>query len=176
MPDFIAAISFADVLGVVLIFGCILMPQLKSIRLILLAELTINAGFCLYYWLLGGQSAFLLSVFSTLHAVVNSIYQRLGKRPTWWVFGLFSAIYITCCILTWTGPMDLLSSSAALFFALSLQQASPTGYRLCTVGKCTSWVIYGLILGAWSSLLANLFTLLSALTALVRNRTASATD
>lgn len=171
MPDFIAAISFADVLGVVLIFGCILMPQLKSIRLILLAELTINAGFCLYYWLLDGRSAALLSIFATAHAVVNVFYQQRGKRPTWWVFGLFSAIYIACGILTWTGPVDLLSTTATLFFALSLQQTTPTGYRLCTVGKCTSWVIYGLILGAWSSLLANLFTLLSALAALVRNRT-----
>lgn len=170
MPDFITAISLADVLGVLLILAGFLMPQLKSIRLILMAELLVNALACVYYLLLNGRSAFVLSIFATLHVVVNFLYQQRGKRPAWWVFGLFSVIYICCGILTWMGPTDLLSISATLFFALSLQQAAPTGYRLCAVGKCTSWIVYCLILGAWGTLLTNLFTLLSALTALLRNR------
>lgn len=170
MPDILSNISITDILGIILIVAGFCMPQLKSIHLILLAELLVNALACVYYLLLNGKSAFVLSIFATLHVVVNFLYQRRGKRPAWWVFGVFAVIYITCGVLTWTGPMDLLSMSASLFFGLALQQSSPTGYRLCAVGKCTSWIIYCFILDAWSTLLTNLFTLLSALAALVRSR------
>ena len=174
MPDFLSATSLANVLGVLLILAGFLMPQLRSIRLILLAELLVNTMACVYYLLLNGRSAFVLSIFATLHVVVNFLYQQRGKRPAWWVFGVFAVIYITCGMLTWTGPMDLLSMSASLFFALSLQQASPTGYRLCAIGKCSSWIVYCLILGAWSTLLTNLINLLSALSALfLRSRAES---
>lgn len=174
MPDYLSALSLADILGVVLILAGFCMPQLKSIRLILVAELLVNALACLYYLLLNGRSAFILSVFATVHVVVNFFYLRRGRRPAWWVFGLFSVIYVICGVVTWAGPIDLLSTAATLFFGLSLQQASPTGYRLCAVGKCSSWIIYCFVLGAWSTLATNLFTLLSALAALVRGRTSKA--
>ena len=170
MPDFIRIISLADVLGVLLILAGFFMPQLKSIRLILIAELLVNAVACVYYLLLNGRSAFMLSIIATLHVFVNYFYQCGCRRPSWWVFGVFTAAYTVCGILTWTGPMDLLSMSATVFFALSLQQTSPAGYRLCAIGKCSSWIVYCLILGAWSTLLTNLINLLSALTAMVRNR------
>lgn len=170
MPDVLSSLTPADLLGVVLIVMGLGIPQLKSIRLIMVAELLVNALACLYFLLLGGQSAFVLSIFATLHVAVNFFYQRQGQKPAWCVFGVFAFIYIACGILTWTGPMDLLSMSATLFFGLSLQQTSPTGYRLCAVGKGLSWIVYCLILGAWPTLLTNLFTLLSALTALIRDR------
>lgn len=170
MLAFLSDLTPVDILGAVLIVMGLGIPQLKSIRLILAAELLVNILACLYYLLLGGRSAFVLSIFATLHVVVNYFYQHQGNRPSWWVFGVFAVIYMICGVLTWTGPMDLLSMSATLFFALSLQQASPTGYRLCAVGKGFSWIVYCLILGAWSTLLTNLFTLLSAVTALIRDR------
>ena len=170
MFAFLSDLTPVDILGAVLIVMGLGIPQLKSIRLILVAELLVNVLACLYYLLLGGRSAFVLSIFATLHVVVNFFYQRRGQRPAWWVFGVFAVIYTACGVLTWTGPIDRLSMSATLFFGLSLQQTAPTGYRLCAVGKGLSWIVYCLILGAWSTLLTNLFTLLSAVTALIRDR------
>ena len=94
MLAFLSDLTPVDILGAVLIVMGLGIPQLKSIRLILVAELLVNILACLYYLLLGGHSAFVLSIFATLHVVVNFFYQRRGQRPAWWVFGIFAVIYM----------------------------------------------------------------------------------
>ena len=162
--------AVAQVLGILTTAIGIAMVQLKDMRLILGAEILVNALAAITYLLLGGTSALWISLFAILHATINILCQRSGKQPPRPVFFIFSPLYILCCLVTWTGPIDLLPAIASVCFSLSVHQPSPTGYRLCVLGKCSSWIVYNLIIGAYTTIFSQLFTILSVFTAFWREK------
>jgi len=162
----------AQVLGACTTIVGFLPAHLTNIRAILAVEIFLNTAATLNFLLLPtALSGFFISVFACVQTVINMLYRSREKKPPIPVCVIFSVIYAACALSTWSGPIDLLPAMAGVCFSLSVHQASPVGYRICSLCKSSSWLVYCFATGAYTLLFSHLFMILSIMIAIVRGRT-----
>lgn len=159
---------FSQVCGFVVFIAAVVSFQLKNIKGALVCQLICNGLGALSYILLDGLSGCGLFLVAVLQSIVYFIFRAMDKKAPLAVAVAFLLAYITCSILTYKTPTDLISAVAALTCALGLAQEKPSAYRAFLLVNGLLWIIYDLNVGAYTMIITHVATALSAGIGIVR--------
>lgn len=160
--------DIAQAISILVALISIVVLQLKSMKGLLIGNLTINALAALAYLLQKGYSAAAIGIIAVVQCIVMYFYNRQNKRPSIPVVLLFIALFISCSAVYYQSLIDILPASAAVLFAISMACKRPLVSRSWIVFNTLTWMVYDILLGAWGGLIMHSVILTSVLVALVR--------
>jgi len=142
--------------------------QTKNIKSVLVCQAAINALGMFSYVLIGGLSGCGIYLVATAQSVIYYVIRSKGREePKWLSPGVVTA-YLLCSVLTFKGWLDLVPMVAAVLCALGISQKKPTNYRILILLNGAVWTVYDVAIGAYAMLAGHMFTVLSALSGIIR--------
>ena len=96
--------------------------QLKSMKGLLIGNITINALAGISYLLLEGYSAAAIGLIAVVQCIVMFFYNTKGVRPHIITVLIFIGLYVACSAVYYQSPVDILSAGAAVTNGLVLRQ------------------------------------------------------
>ena len=120
------------------------------------------------YFLLGGLTGAGISIIAIAQSLAMYIFQRKERETPLWVHVLFLFGYIGCSALYFRQPTDLLSTAAALCFAVSIMQKKPVASRPWFFPNPLIWMVYDLCVRAYGNCVMHGLVFVSAVIALIR--------
>ena len=142
--------------------------QMKSMKGILLGQILANLFSASTYFLLGGFSGAGICLLAIVQAIVMYFYEQKGKTPHLAVIIGFIVLYIACSIVYYKTFIDIFSAVAAVCYAISITQKSPTKARLWYVFNPLFWLIYSLFTRAYANVIMYVCIFVSTAFTLVR--------
>ena len=167
-----------QILGLIVIIGCILNAQLPKRWHMLLGQVFLNILSATNMFLLDqGLAACLPCFVASAHCMANVIRDRKNKPAPLWETIFFCSLYpiawgigFSISISNGTAsPLHLIPLLALAFFILSVLAKNEQLMRLYTLGNSAVYVVYDLIFPN-VAVFAFIFTIISLLIALVRYR------
>ena len=158
----------AQGLGVLTTIIAACMVQFKSVKLILLGQLSTNLLTAISYILLGGLSGGGICLIAIVQSSVMFFYAQKNKKPQWWVLGVFIAAYVSCSVIYYKSPIDIFPAISAVCFAVSITMPTPFLARMWFVFNPISWVVYDIKTRAYGNLLIHAVVFVSTVIALIR--------
>ncbi len=162
------AFLIAQALGPVTTVISIVSSQMKSLKAILLLELAANLLVALTYLLVGGDSGAYICLVACIQTTISFLYTRKGRQCPTALTVVFLCIYIGITIVTYQSPTDILPGLCSVTFALSVVQKNAARYRVYMAINSLLWVVYDLIVGAYSTILTHGLLLISLILAMIR--------
>ena len=142
--------------------------QMKDMKKTLFCQLCCNLFGMLSYVFLGGLSGWGIYLIAAVQSLVLFLYRKAKKEPPKLVSAVFFIAYLLFSLLAFRGARDVVPLVAAMLCALALIQENATRYRLIILLNGAMWIIYDLFLGAYTMLASHIFTVVSALSGIIR--------
>lgn len=166
LPDMTAAFLLAQVFAVIGVVLCIIGPQFKSERHLLMAQIPEGALWAIHFVLMGGFTGAAVNVVNMLRTA-TSLY--LPKK--YHTIAVIAAVIasIIASHLTWSGWHCALPAFAAIFSgyaAMSAHRASTMRFCVMMSGCC--WIYYDLSIHAYLSAACSIFMVISGVIGLYR--------
>ena len=167
-----------QILGIIVIIGCILNAQFPKRWQMLLGQVFLNVISATNMLLLDqGLAACLPCFVAAAHCVANVIRDRKSKPAPLWETVIFCALYpiawgVGFAISVYNGtasPLHLIPLLALAFFIASVLATKEQLMRLFIIGNSAVYVVYDLIFPN-VAVFAFVFTIISALIAILRYR------
>ena len=167
-----------QILGILVIIGCVLNAQLPKRWQMLLGQVFLNILSATNMFLLGqGLAACLPCFVASTHCAVNFVRDRKNKPAPLWETILFCSLYpiawgigFVISINNGTAsPLHIIPIAALAFFIASVLVTKEQLMRLCIIGNSAVYVIYNLIFMN-VAIFAFIFTIISATIAMIRYR------
>lgn len=158
----------AQAIGPVTTLMSILSAQMKNLKVILIYELLINLLVALSYILLGGISGSYICIIASVQTAVSYVYARKNREVPHMLTALFVIVYSGISVYSYQSPLDILPGVSAVAFALAIVQNSSAGYRLFMGINSFLWIVYDMMIGAYTMLITHSLLLVSVIIAIVR--------
>jgi len=142
--------------------------QFKSMKGILLSKMVVNLLCASSYFFLDGFSGAGICLVAIVQSIVLYFYNVKNKETPLWVIIAFILAYIACSVVYYTAPVDLISSIAAVCFAISLVQKSPTASRLWYSLNPFLWIFYDIPTRAYGNLVMHVIIFVVAVVTIIR--------
>lgn len=159
---------FSQICGIIVSVAAIISMQLKNIKTVLLCQLICNGVGALSYILVGGLSGCGIYIVALLQSIIFFIYRAKGKKAPLPLTYIFVALFLTCSILAYRAPQDIISAIASMTCALALVQEKPSVYRIFMLANGIIWMLYDVSVYAYTMILSHVITAVSALTGIIR--------
>lgn len=158
----------SSVFGMLATITVLASMQFKNIKTVLIIQVICNLSGALSYLVLGQVSACSLYFVAVAESALFLAY-RLCKKdaPKFWTW-VFAAAFVTCSVVTYKTPADIISMLAAFTCALALAQKNASVYRVIMLINGGLWITFDVVTGAYGMLPAHIITALSALLGIVR--------
>ena len=141
--------------------------QMKNMKAILITQILANLFTASTYFLLDGFSGAGICAIAIVQAVVMFFYNKKEKSPSPLVIFSFILLYIGCSIVYYAHFIDIFSALAAVCYAMSIAQTTPTSSRLWYLFNPLFWVIYDIYTKAYGNLIMHASIFFSTLSALI---------
>ena len=141
----------AQAISVLIAVVAVLMMQFKSMKLILIGQITANLLSAATYFLLDGFSGAGICFIAILQTVVMFVYNQKKKEAPIYIIVLFILLYIACAIYYYQSIIDIFSALAAVSFALSVAQRDSAKSRFWYSFNPICWLIYSLFCQAYAN-------------------------
>lgn len=162
------AYILSQILGFVVFLFVFASMQTKNMKTVLLYQIGCNGLGMLSYVLIGGFSGCGIYLVATIQSVLFFFIRKNGKEEPRWLYPLIIGAYIGCSVATFKGLLDLIPMAAAVCCAVGIVQKKPSNYRITMVLNGIIWVIYDLLIGAYTMLASHIITFASALLGIIR--------
>ena len=94
--------------------------------------------------------------------------RKYGKEEPRWLQPIIVVAYIACSALAFQGLIDIIPMIAAITCALGIAQKKPTNYRIIMVLNGAVWMIYDILVGAYTMMGSHILTVIAALIGIIR--------
>ncbi len=168
VSDLSPAFLIAQAIGPVTTVMAVVSAQMKKLVPILIFEILANGLCALSYILLGGISGSYICLIAIAQSIISILYAHNNKKVPNWITGIFIMVYVAVSAYTYATPMDILPGICAVTFALAIAQSKPSGYRLCMAINTALWIVYDLLVGAYTMIITHGLLLGSLIIAMVR--------
>ena len=158
----------AQILGFVSLVIVVVITFMKDIRKILVGEITVNLVVGLNYLLLGGYSSAGLAVVSVAHAVVSYMLNKQNKKFPLYLTFIFIAVYVSWTMVSYQSWLDLLPVSCSVLYSIAIIQSQASGYRLVKLANSLIWIVYDVMIAAYSTTITHSFLLVAGIIAIVK--------
>lgn len=142
--------------------------QCKKLTTILPWNALSNLLLAVTYTLAGGFSGAGICYTAVIQTMISYFYARKKKEVPLWQTFVFLAIYLLIAVFTYKGPSDIIPAVASITYALAVVQSKPLGYRIFLSVNSALWVIYDIVVMAYTMVLTHGLLLVSLLIAIVR--------
>ena len=158
----------AQVISVLIAVVAVLMMQFKSMKMILIGQITANLLTAATYFLLDGFSGAGICLIAILQTIVMFVYNQKKKTPHISVIVIFILLYIACAIYYYQSIIDIFSALAAVSFALSIVQKDSAKSRFWYSFNPICWLIYSLFCRAYGNCITYSIIFISTFIAMIR--------
>lgn len=167
MPDNLWWVILVQGIGFLGIACSVLAFQYKQYRRLVGLRAATELFFGIQYILLGAYSGAAVDFLGCFRNWVFLDCNKKGKslRP-WRIF--FSAIFLGVSLLTWAGPISLLSAVAKVASTIAYGSSNPRLIRLIVLCSSTCWLIYNSLVFSLAGVLGEIITLASVLIGILR--------
>ncbi len=163
---------FAQIVGLVTTVVALVSVQFKDEKIILLGEIIANFLSALSFGLLGGLSGAWVCVLaafqSTILFVLNKSKSPKRKKWKYIVSAVFAVAYIIGNIITYSIWQDIIVCICALIYTYAVMQDTSKNMRTIIGLNMILWIIYDLIIGAYTTMITHILSALSIVTAKFR--------
>ncbi len=162
----------AQILGLIATGTSMACYQLKNEKHILIGQFLTNLLMSANFALLGGVSAAWVCMVAAIATVLMFVANKKGgdkKLKIKKVLVLiFFAVFIVGSVITYKSWPDIIVCICALLFTLSIAQERSGKIRSIMFFNASLWIIYDVVLGAWTSIILHGMTLASIIVGKMR--------
>ncbi len=166
--DITVPFIISQIIGLITTVTAVVSVQFKSMKLILIFELLSNLLVASTYILLGGISGSYICLVASVQTVVSYIYAKKKKEVPGFITAIFICAYIAITVFTFKTPIDILPGICAVTFALAVVQTKSSGYRVFMATNSFLWIVYDLVVKAYTMIITHGLLLGSIIIAMAR--------
>lgn len=156
------------IIGIIAVIFYILSIQCKSKRNVLYMQLVANVFYSIQYLLLNALSAGFITILSVFRCFIYNVYETKNKKIPVLYPILFIVLITIISIITYTNILSLIPLFINIAYILCTYFNNLKAMRLTFLGCAITWIIYNYKVGAFASLIGNVFEIVSCLIALKR--------
>ena len=158
----------AQAISVVMSMFAIASMQFKNLKMVLACQIVSNVLCASTYFLLGGFSGAGICIVAIIQSVVCFILNYKKIEPPFYVAIIFVCLFVSCSIIYYKSPVDLLSAGAAICFAISMAQKSSSKARIVYLLNPIFWTVYDIFTMAYVNTFIHGAIFISTLIAVIR--------
>ena len=159
----------AQILGIIIIVICSILPQFKKRELILLGATIANLLYIVVYYFLEQKSGIALFVVATIRTLVFYLFAMKEKKAPFWIMLAFVLIVIISTIMTWDSWICIFVLISAVN-SYGQWQKDLKIYRIALIITTLSLGIYNILVMAYTGVINEFMQTISASVALWRYR------
>ena len=164
----------ANILGIAAVVFFVLSYQFKKNSNIILCNALSRVLYVSQYFLLGAYEGALLDITAFLISVFCYLQSRKNTRKNLVVLIVLSNLMIVAVgLISYRNIFSILPILGVVFETQALYLKSVNKILLMSLFGAPFWLIYNMLNGAYGSMVGNIITLVSIVTALVRRRYAN---
>ncbi len=156
------------IFGVLALGSWVSSVQAKKKSNILVFQLLANIFFAIQYFLLGYFSTCLMDLISALRCFVFGVNAKKNKNNPFSLLLFFIFIIIFLALLYCKSPLSWIPVLATLLYTISTWQNNTQFLRYIFIIDAIFYMFYNYIVGAYVSLLGNLFEIISGTISIFR--------
>jgi hypothetical protein len=164
------AFIIAQVFGLLASLTLIASVQFKKKEHILILTIVNSILFTISFIFLEAFSGAAVCALGALISAVIFIVEKLGRRVNWLLIVIFALAELAALVLTFKTPWDVVPIVGTGFWLASLLQRDENRLRWLMMVNFVAWIIYGIVTTAYTSIIADIFSIISTIIALVRYR------
>ena len=142
--------------------------QVKKKSNILVLQLLANIFYAIQYFLLGYFSTGLMNLVSSFRCLFFGLNSKNNKNNPFSLLLLFIFIIVILALLYCKTPLSLIPALATLLYTVSTWQNDTQFLRYIFIVNAIFFLIYNYIVGAYVSLLGNIFEIISGTISIIR--------
>ena len=162
----------AQILGLIATGTSIACYQLKNEKHILIGQFVTNLLMSANFGLLGGISGAWVCLVAAFATILMFLANKKGGDKKGLIkrilIIIFFVIFIVGSVITYNSWPDIIVCVCALLFTLSIAQDNSGKIRGIMFFNSSLWIIYDVVLGAWTSIILHAMTLASIIIGMVR--------
>lgn len=160
----------AQVFGLLASAATIASVQFKKKEHILILVIIGSIFFTINYVLLEAYSGAATCALGVVISSTIFLVEKMGRRVKWWLAAIFALALLVSVILTFQTHIDILPFVSSMFWLSSMLQRDENRLRWLLMGNTVGWAIYGIVMAAYTGLIASVFSIVSISIALIRFR------
>ncbi len=144
--------------------------QTKAKSKILTLQMFANIFYAVQYFLLGAFSASMMNITSTVRSFIYERYETKKKKTPLIFLIIFCIVIIIIGIITYTSPLSILPILITLAYCITTWLNGTFATYITFVICAIIWIYYNISIGAYISVIGNIFEIISGIIALIRFR------
>lgn len=130
--------------------------------------MTMNLLFAINFILLQSYSGAIISFISAIQTLINYVLEKKEIPFPKWLIPVYLVVSFVCGMATYQSFVDILPVTGSILYTLSIIQKKEKNLRRITLANTILWLIYDLLVMAYSSAISEVFFLTSNLIAIYR--------
>ena len=158
----------AQVVGVFGLVFALSSFQLKKRKHIMLFQMLASMMFSAQFFMLGAFTGGCMDLISFVRTLIFSNNNKKWASSKWWLVG-FIVVMIVTGIMTWQDGWSIFAILGSILSTVALWMKKEKHIRMVslTVGPC--WIVYGIVTGAYTSVLNEVLALASIVIGMLRH-------
>lgn len=168
--EFSTTYIIAQIFGLLATVSMIASVQFKNKAHILILMIANAIIFTISFILLEAYSGAAVCVLGIFISSTIFFVERAGHRVRWPLIVIFALAEVIAIILTFQTPWDILPGIGTGFWLASLLQSDENRLRWLMIINGITWVAYDIAIMAYTTMLGDIFLIISSAIALARYR------
>lgn len=158
----------AQIMGILAVIALAVSTHQKTKKKVLIFQLFSNISYALQYLILGAFSAVATSAVGTVNNWIFYRYAKKDKEIPVVVLYIYSIIILILGILTYNNIFSIFPVLLSILYTYGVWQSNLKTYRVISVVGAIAWMIYNSVVGAYASVIGNVFQCITAIIAIIR--------
>ncbi len=142
-------------------------PLFRARSAMLVAYIGNNLGFAVHYALLGHWTAVAMNGVMGVQTIVAIMLVRQPRLR--WAYYALMPLLALASVATWQGPPSFLAAAATTLSTLGRMQTNDAVLRILLLASTPFWAIHDLLVGSAPGLVADLLSMVTGATMLLRH-------
>lgn len=158
----------AQIVGLIASIINILTIQMKDKKNILFGFMSVNILFGINFILLQSYSGAIICFISAIQTLINYRLEIKNIEFPKWLIPIYIIVSVVCGLATYQGIVDILPVVGSVLYTISIIQKKEMNLRRITLANTILWLVYNLLVMAYTSAISEVFFLTSNLIAIYR--------
>ena len=160
--------DLAQILGLVSLVMVVFVVYMKDMKKILIGEIAVNIVVGVNFLLLSGYSGAGMNGVAVIYTLVAYYFNKKDEKLPTWILLLFGAFFVGWGAIAYQDWRDILPMACSVLFVLAVMQKKPARYRFFKVFNSLLYLIYDVLIGAYTTCLTHFFLLAAGIAAIIQ--------
>lgn len=158
----------AQILGMIGTIINICAIQINKKKSILVLFMSANIVFGINFILLGSYSGGIICFIAAIQTVITYLFEKREKVFPKVLIPIYIIVAIICGLVSYQKWIDILPLLCSILYTMTIIQKKEEKVRKITFINVAFWVIYDLIIGAYTAAISDVFFTISSVIAIIR--------